>query len=256
MTYQTKQLANLAGVSVRTLRYYDQIGLLKPAWVGANGYRYYENAQVNRLQQICLYRAMQLPLAEIQKLLAQTTDQQVVGLQQQYQSLLQQREHLDQLLTLVQTTIRTHREETTMNNNNDEAKFKAFKAAQLAQNEAQYGEELQERYDEPIIEQSQTKYANLSATDYQRMQAIEAELVTDLTALLQQPTLDDGLARQVYQLHRQWLSFTWPHYTATMHRGLADMYVGDDRFTKYYDQRAGIGATAVLVESIKKYAQD
>ena len=254
MTYQTKQLADLAGVSVRTLRYYDQIGLLKPAWVGDNGYRYYENDQVNRLQQICLYRAMQLPLAEIQKLLAQTTDQQVVSLQQQYQALLQQRKHLDQLLTLVQTTIRTQQEETTMNN--DEAKFKVFKAAQLAQNEEHYGDELRERYDEPIVEQSQAKYANLSAADYQRMQAIEAELVTDLAALLKQPTLDDGLAQQVYQLHRQWLSFAWPHYTATMHRGLADMYVADDRFTQYYDQRAGVGATAVLVESIKKYAQD
>lgn len=81
MSYRIKQLAELAGVSVRTLRYYDQIGLLRPARVGANGYRYYETPQVDRLQQICLYRAMRIPLAAIPQLLTQSTDQKITSLQ-------------------------------------------------------------------------------------------------------------------------------------------------------------------------------
>ena len=67
--YTVKQLADLAGVSVRTLHYYDEIGLLEPSYVGENGYRYYEDAELFRLQQILLYRELDLSLAEIREIL-------------------------------------------------------------------------------------------------------------------------------------------------------------------------------------------
>ncbi|RRK11373.1 MerR family transcriptional regulator [Lactiplantibacillus garii] len=253
MSYQIKQLASLAGVSVRTLRYYDQIGLLKPARVGANGYRYYEAEQVDRLQRICLYRAMRLPLAEIGTLLTQPITQQVASLQHQYQNLLQEREHLDKMLVLIQTTIQTQREDVTMT---DETKFKAFKDAALTQNEADYGKELRATYDESTLQAANTKFANLSAADYQQMTTVETELIKELKHGLTVTNLDDTTAQRIYTLHRQWLGFTWPKYSAAMHRGLAEMYLADHRFQKYYDDRAGAGATALLVQSIRKNAHD
>ncbi|MBE0711189.1 MAG: MerR family transcriptional regulator [Candidatus Aminicenantes bacterium] len=70
MTHTVKQLADLAGVSSRTLRFYDRIGLLKPEAVGANGYRYYGEKSALRLQQILFYRELDLPLEEIRALMS------------------------------------------------------------------------------------------------------------------------------------------------------------------------------------------
>lgn len=67
--YTVKQLADLAGVSTRTLHYYDEIGLLKPSAYGDNGYRYYEEAAALRLQQILFYRELDLPLSQIHDIL-------------------------------------------------------------------------------------------------------------------------------------------------------------------------------------------
>ncbi|WP_048000440.1 MerR family transcriptional regulator [Lactiplantibacillus herbarum] len=253
MTYQIKQLAILAGVSVRTLRYYDEIGLLKPAFVGENGYRYYENEQVDRLQQICLYRTMELPLAEIPALLDQPMEQVVTHLQQQYQHLQRERQRLDQLLAMVQTTIQTQRESSIMT---DEEKFQTFKVDRIATNEQQYGDEIREQYGESTVTEANRQFADLSATDYAAMQTTEQRLLTILREQLNASELDVEAGTTIYQLHRQWLSYTWPKYTAAMHRGLATMYLADDRFREYYDSRAGQGATVLLVEAIEQQAQD
>lgn len=88
------------------------------------------------------------------------------------------------------------------------------------------------------------------------MRTIEAELLNKLTVGLKTPPVSVATAQAIYDLHRQWLSFTWPDYTAAMHRGLAEMYLADPRFQNYYDERAGSGATALLTRCIQKYAHD
>lgn len=77
MAYTVKEVSNLSGISVRTLHYYDEIGLLKPHHIGNNGYRYYEHEQLLRLQQIMVYRELDLPLSEIGKVLEQTKEQKL-----------------------------------------------------------------------------------------------------------------------------------------------------------------------------------
>lgn len=252
MAYQIKQLAALAGVSIRTLRYYDEIGLLKPAYVGENGYRYYETAQVDRLQQICLYRTLQVPLTTIKQLLRQTPQEVVTSLNAQYQQLLQERQHLDQLLQLMQTTIH-NQEGISMT---DDTKFEAFKAAKLAANEQRYGDELRTNYDAATLQAANQQFAGLSAADYQQMQVTEQQLMTELKAALALTTVAPTTGQAIVALHRQWLSFMWPKYNAVMHRGLATMYLNDDRFQNYYDQRAGRGAGVLLAKLITKYAVD
>jgi len=250
MAYQIKQLAELAGVSVRTLRYYDEIGLLPPAYVGENGYRYYETAQVDQLQQIWLYRAMSVPLAEIKQLLTQSPAEVVTALQTQYQQLLAQRQQLDGLLALVQTTIKTQQGEYEMT---DSEKFTAFKQQKLTENEQNYGAELAEKYDAETLKKANQRFANLSETDYQAMQATEDQLLADLKT---QPAVPGPVAKRIYEAHKQWLSYNWPKVSATMHRNLAAMYQADERFQSYYDDRAGQGTTALLCQIIDYYAQN
>lgn len=138
----------------------------------------------------------------------------------------------------------------------DTEKFAAFKQAKLASNERDYGDELRQKYDQPTLDAATTKFGQLSAQDYAAMQAIEQQLLTALAQVLASGALVSDPAHQVYTLHRQWLSYTWPDYTAAKHRGLATMYLADDRFTAYYDDRVGDGATAALVANINHYAQD
>lgn len=73
MAYTVKEVAALAGVSVLTLHYYDEIGLVRPAYVGANGYRYYEEDQLMQLQQVMFFREFRVPLADIVNMLDSPT---------------------------------------------------------------------------------------------------------------------------------------------------------------------------------------
>lgn len=138
----------------------------------------------------------------------------------------------------------------------DTEKFAAFKQQQLAQNEEKFGEESRQRYGQVKVAASQRKFAGLSETDYQAMQATEVKLVTMLKEVTITGDLASDTAREVYNLHRQWLCFTWNNYSAEAHRGLAQMYLHDDRFARYYNDRVGLdNATETLVAIIQRYAR-
>src|SRR3990172_12890131 len=103
--YTVKKLADLAGVTVRTLHHYDEIGLLKPSSVGNNGYRYYSDEVLFRLQQILFIREMDVDLPRIKQLIEQHGFDQVSALQAHRQALQRKIERLKTLITTVDTTI-------------------------------------------------------------------------------------------------------------------------------------------------------
>jgi MerR family transcriptional regulator, thiopeptide resistance regulator len=111
VSWSIQQVARLSGVTARTLRHYDEIGLLTPAWVGANGYRYYEQEQLSRLQQVLLHRELGMDLASIAAVLDGTRDQ-LEALRLHQRALLDERDRLDQLAATVAATI-GHLEEGT-----------------------------------------------------------------------------------------------------------------------------------------------
>lgn len=137
----------------------------------------------------------------------------------------------------------------------DTEKFAAFKQQQLTQNEQEFGEESRKRYGQTEFTASQKKFAGLTEADYQAMQTTEEKLVTKLKAVATTGDLTSNTAHEVYDLHRQWLCFTWNNYSAEAHRGLAQMYLDDDRFARYYNDRVGLAnATETLVAIIQRYA--
>lgn len=103
--YTVKRLAELAGVSVRTLHYYDEIGLLKPASVGENGYRHYEDADLFRLQQILFFRELDLGLEQIKQILTAADFDLVTALQTHRRALEQKIGRMQRLITTVDRTI-------------------------------------------------------------------------------------------------------------------------------------------------------
>ncbi|HJF87791.1 MAG TPA: MerR family transcriptional regulator [Companilactobacillus farciminis] len=252
MKYTIKKLAEMTGITTRTLRYYDDINLLKPSEVNENNYRIYDEKNVNKLQQILFYRSLNFPLQEIKKIMDDPNFSRIDALKQQQRLLLQEQEKINTLLTNIDLTIKDYQGEIEMT---DTEKFKAFKKTKISENEAKYGMEIRQKYGSKTIEQSNQKFSKLSEVEFQQMQSVEKTLIDDLVALKQHPDLDSQLAQKIYQEHKQWLEYTWPSYTKEAHRGLVDMYISDARFGDYYDKKANMPVVQLLHDVIYEYTK-
>ncbi|GLC88125.1 MerR family transcriptional regulator [Lysinibacillus piscis] len=252
MEYTILELAKLSGVSTRTLRYYDEIGLLKPARTNEAGYRYYGQAEIDMLQQILFYRALDMKLAKIQEILHAPNFQHAEALQAHRLALIQRKEQLEQLVQTVEHTLQAMKEDKPMSN---EAKFKGFKEQLIEENEKQYGQEIREKYGEDAVNASNAKLMNMTEEQYEAMQQLEQQLFERLREAMTIGDTTNDIAMEVAELHKRWLSFTWTHYSKEAHVGLAQMYVADERFTAYYDERVDTGAAQFLFDAICAYAE-
>ncbi|MCL2136994.1 MAG: MerR family transcriptional regulator [Coriobacteriia bacterium] len=248
--YTIKELSNMAGVSTRAIRWYEQQGLIKPQRL-TNGYRVYSPIDVDRLQQVLYFRELGLGLKEINQIMNEAGYDPLAALEQQL-TALKQRHHQTSLLILnLEKTIELKRHGIEMN---DDEKFEALKQQSLAQNEQKYGEEARARFGEDTVEKANRRYAGLSKEAYQQMEALTESLNSALAAAVANgdPKSDEGLA--IMQMHKEWLCIFWPEYNAEMHRNLAQMYVDDPRFKAYYDDIAE-GAAQYLYEAISFWAE-
>lgn len=233
MEYTVNGLARLAGVSVRTLHWYDEIGLLRPARVTEAGYRMYGPDEVDALQSILFYRALGVPLKQIGALMADASAGRLAALQSHRAALLCRRAQLDALLATLDKTILTEEGKCAMT---DAEKFEGFKQKLVAENEAEYGTEARGKYGDMAVDASNARLMGLSPEQYGEMQKLSARINAALAAAVRAGEAPDGPeGRRIAGLHKQWLCFTWPKYTPKAHLGLAEMYVADERFTAYYD---------------------
>lgn len=234
MEYTVNTLARLAGLTPRTLRWYDREGLLKPCRVTGAGYRIYGPREVDRLQEILFYRELDLSLEEIRTILDLPGFDRQTALQSHLKGLREKRERLDRLIDAVERTLLNEKGEIIMT---DKEKFAAFKADLVAQNEAKYGAEVKEKYGEAALKESDDKLMGLTEEDYQAWKVLKEEILSALSAAVQKGEDPAGVEGQrIVTLHHRWLSYTLPCCTPQIQRELAGMYVEDERFTAYYDR--------------------
>jgi len=253
MKYTIKQVADMANVSTRTLRYYDQIALLKPASTSKAGYRLYGEKEIDRLQQILLYRSLGIKLSQIQSIIDDPTFRTLDALQEHQRNLETEKRKIDQLLATVKKTIQYKKGEIQMT---EAEKFEGFKKERLDENEKLFGEEIRENYGEEEVEKSNKQFMKLSQEDMQKMQETEDKLFAQLEQLAETKDIESQEAKEVYKLHREWLSYTWPKYSAQAHRGLVQMYISDERFASYYNNRAGKAVVSLLHDAVMRYTRD
>jgi Predicted transcriptional regulators len=249
MEYTVQKLASLAGISTRTLRYYDEIGILKPARVNSSGYRIYGQKEVDRLQQIMLYRDMGVNLEIINEIITKDTFDEKTALQEHLKHLLAQRQQLDTLIANVQKTIDCKEGRIQMS---DKEKFEGFKKKMIEENEQKYGKEIREKYGEDKINESNRKLMNMTKEQYDEFEKLGQEVLDTLEAAFATGEPGGELGQKTAELHRKWLTFTWPSYSKEAHAGLAQMYVDDERFTAYYDKKQP-GLAAFLRDAIWIY---
>jgi len=252
LEYTVKRLAGLAGISARTLRFYDEIGLLKPARVSASGYRIYGQKEVDALQQILLYRELGMELSAITAVMHSPGFDRKKALRAHLEALEAQKERLSLLIDNVRQTIQAEEGNMKMN---DKEKFKGFLQNLVDENEQKYGKEAREKYGDKAVDESNRKMLNLSKERYDEMQALSASINALLERAVREGLSPEGEAGLEAALaHKRWLTFTWPQYTVQAHRGLAQMYLDDERFTKHYDGNVP-GCAAFLKAAVDAHAE-
>lgn len=233
MEYTVQKLGGLAGVSTRALRYYDEIGILKPARINSSGYRIYGQKEVDMLQQILFYRELGVSLENIKEIVTASDFDGANALREHREKLLAKRDQLDLLIANVEKTIAAAERRIKMS---DKEKFEGFKKKMIEDNEKKYGKEIREKYGKETVEKSNEKFMNMTKEQYDEANSLTNELMSTLRQAFKTGNPAGELAQKAADLHKQWLTLYWDQYSKEAHAGLAQMYVDDPRFTAYYDK--------------------
>lgn len=233
--YTIKKLGELAGVSTRTLRYYDSIGLLSPDHINESGYRIYGEDEVDLLQQILFFKALGFNLDTIKTIVTDPEFDKMHALKNHYELLEKKRAEIDQLLMTIDKTIAAEEGRIKMT---DQEKFEGLKKQMIDDNESKYGKEAREKFGDEAVDASIEKIMGWSKDDHGKAEAIALELNAKLKEAFETSTPDSPLAQEVCALHKDWIMCYWNKYSKEAHLGLVQMYLDDPRFTAYYDNIA------------------
>ncbi|AHI55037.1 MerR family transcriptional regulator [Listeria ivanovii] len=244
---QTKELAELTGVSVRTLHHYDKIGLLIPQKDNVNGYRIYSEQDVDKLQQILFFKELDFPLKKIKQILDDPSFDKSVALSLQQNILIEKKKRIEKMLTTLNQTIKNEKGEITMTH---EEKFTGFDFSNNP-----YEEEARTLWGDKVVEQANANISNLTKTEQQTIKESFDNEFRNLAAVRKRhPASEEAQFAMNHFFH--YLNDNHGNiYSLEMFRGLGEMYVADERFTKNIDQFED-GLAMFLKEAMRVYAED
>lgn len=221
MSYTVKQLATLAGVTVRTLHYYDEIGLLSPNAVGENGYRYYEEDAVLRLQQIMFYRELDFSLSDIAAILERPDFNVVAALEAHKQALHQKIGRVQTLITTIDRTIALLQGHQTMSTDQF---FEGFDDAK----QKEYEQEAMRRYGEDNVKVSIRRWNNYTADEKSQIMLEGQNVYLDLVARIEEDPTSAPVQAIIARWHQHLRYFYEP--TPDILWALGQRYADDPEF--------------------------
>lgn len=230
--YTVKGLARLAGITVRTLQYYDAIGLLKPSRRTAAGYRIYRNRDLFILQQIMFYRELEFPLDRIKSILGSRDFGLVAALESHKKMFLEKSRRVERLIMTIDRTIKNLEEKTMLK---DEELYEGFTKEEVKQLK-KYEKEAEAMYDPAIVVESRKRVRSMTKEQWQAVRAQGDEITRRLASLVGKDPgsgeVQEAIAAHYAHLH----NFYTP--TLQMYRGLGELYVTDARFRAHFDKYA------------------
>ncbi len=250
-TYTVKQLASLSGVSVRTLHHYDEIGLLRPAFIGENRYRYYTREELLRLQDIMFHRELGVPLKDIAALLDAEGRDRVKILNAHREELAERLERNRQLLRTIDRTIAELTGDDTMQ---DKELYEGFDPKKQAEYEDwmvdRFGGDMRER-----IEESKVKLASLGKEGMQARIAEGGEIASRIAKEFKAGVAADDPANDLLIAeHHAWIAKMWDRACSPeAYAGLADLYLAHPDFKTEFDKN-GEGFLDWMTVAMKAYA--
>lgn len=244
--YTVKKLATLAGVTVRTLHHYDQIGLLKPTSVGANGYRYYGEEALYRLQQILFYRELDVPLDEIRRILNGRHFDILRALESHRSALQAEALRLSGLIQTIDCTTQRLKGNRTMT---DRQLFRGFNDEEQERMAA----EAEQRWDAETVRASNARWKQYPPDKKQRILDEGRAIYNDLIALI----AEDPSSPRVQAVVRRWhdhMQFFWSPDDEQL-LGLVDLYNNDPRFHENFEAMQP-GLSAFMRKAVQVYVED
>jgi DNA-binding transcriptional MerR regulator len=230
MPYSVQQLADLAGVSVRTLHHYDTVGLLRPARQAKNGYRQYGEEELLKLQQILFFRELEFPLDDIKRIIHDPKFNLQVALEEHRELIELKKKRLTKLLKTIDQTLKKLNQETSME---DKQLYSSFSKDELDE----YAKEAKQRWGHTeAYKQSQERYGKLSDAEKQKIGQAGEDLLKDIASHMPEGAKSDVVQQLIGRHYEALRTFYDPN--TKLYRGLAEMYVADPRFTAFYEQRA------------------
>jgi DNA-binding transcriptional MerR regulator len=228
MSYTVHQLANLAKTSVRTLHYYDQIGLLKPGFIAQNGYRYYDEPELLRLQQILFFKELEFELSEIKNILDTPGFDIRVALLEQKKLLTLKQKRLEGLTFTIEKTIKKLNEKTNMQ---DEELYAGFDETEMKN----YAAEAKQRWGHTeAYRQSTERVGKMSKDDITKIKETNNILLKKISEKIKFGAESEEVQKLIKEHYENLRFFYEPNLE--LYAGLAEMYVSDERFAKYFNQ--------------------
>jgi DNA-binding transcriptional MerR regulator len=240
---KVKEVAALVGISVRTLHYYDAIGLLKPEHKTEAGYRIYTDKELERLQQILFFKELGFSLKKIKEIMDSPSYNQIEALKVQQKMLLAKQKQINTMLETIEKTIKHSKGEIAMSN---QERFKGFDFRSNP-----YEQEARERWGNEPVEEANKKINNLSSYERKDLENSMTEIYCNLSTIRHQ----DPASEEAQQWIGMWFDLLnrIGTYSLTAFKGLGKMYVEDERFTKNID-KFGDGLAKFMQEAMAIYA--
>jgi DNA-binding transcriptional MerR regulator len=243
--YTVGQLARMAGVSVRTLHHYDQIGLLEPSARTEAGYRLYGEPELLRLQQILFFKELDMPLDEVRQILDDPEFDQIAALEHHRQLLHRRTERLTRLLKTIDRTIdRLTEDDMTLT---DQDLYKGFTTEQIER----YKREAREMYDPALVQESERRVKKMSRAEWKAVGAEGEAVTTGLAALADREPGDEEVQKLIAR-HHAWIENFFP-CSAEVYRGLGQGYVEHPEFRAFYEKHRP-GLADFLSAAMNHYA--
>jgi DNA-binding transcriptional MerR regulator len=227
MMYTVKQISKIAGVSVRTLHYYDEIGLLRPTSISGNGYRLYEREALIRLQQILFYRELDFSLKNIHQIVERSDFDLVSALEKQKQDLIKRIDRLNKIVTTVEETIDHMKGKRTMT---DKELFKPF----TDEEQEKYALEAEQLYDGEIVRASNRKWKSYSPEKKAEILAEGSKIYIDIVEVMSKGPASDEVQSCVEHWRRHMDYFWTPSLEQLI--GLAEQYNNHPGFKKNFEK--------------------
>lgn len=234
------EVSKLTGVSIRTLHYYDQIGLLQPTGITESGYRQYDDTALERLQQILLFRELEFPLKEIKKILDSDGFDRKKALEQQIELLTLKKEHLENLITFAREIKRTG--VRTMD-------FKVFDKSKMDE----YAKKAKEQWgDTEAYKEFEQKNKERSESDRKHITKGLMQVFAEFGEMMNKKA-DDELVQGLVKKLQDYISTHFYQCTPEILRGLGKMYAGGGEFTENIDAVGGEGCAKFAADAIEIY---
>ncbi|MCM3094348.1 MULTISPECIES: MerR family transcriptional regulator [unclassified Cytobacillus] len=236
---KVKEVAELVGISVRTLHHYDEIGLLTPDETTEAGYRVYSDENLETLQQILFFKELGFPLKKIKEIIDSPSFDREEALIMQHKMLLEKKRRLEKMIGTIEKTIQHSKGEIQM------SKQEKFEGFDFSHNP--YEQEARERWGDKAVDEANEKAKNMTAFDQERFNDIYRSLASIRHLSPDSKEAQEGI--------KEWYQFLnkLGNYSLDAFKGLGQMYVDDERFTKNID-KFGEGLAQFMCDAMAVYA--